>query len=102
MNKWQIDSNMFLVQRDDITPATKNTLIHRFITTMDICTGGLTTHDFLIEEKLYFLLEAKGYWRIFCKKLCHDRERVLYDANFPKDSLNIPILELRIEISVGV
>ena len=102
MNKWKIDNNMYLVQRDDITPSVKNTLVHRYIGTMDICTGVITTHDFLIEEKLFDILYSKGYWHTFCKKLCNDRERVLYDTDFPKEDLTLPILELRIEITVGV
>lgn len=102
MNKWQIDTNMYLTQRDDVMPGVKNTLIHRYIGVFDIVTGQIQGHDFLIEEQIYNALKCAGYWNIFCKKLCNDRQRVLYDADFPKDNLALPILQLEIILKVGV
>lgn len=102
MNRYKLEECIYLIARTDVCTNISNTLIHRMIGCMNVTTGNVEIHNYLIEEKLFFILESSGRWKKFCNLLCGPKERVLYNANMPLNDKNYPILELRIEISIGV
>jgi len=102
MNRYKIDNNLYVVPRYDVMPSSTKGYLKRFVGCFDVCTGQINTFNFLVNEKLYTAMASTGYWQKFCKSLCNDRERVLYDANMPKGELNLPVLTLELVIVGGL
>lgn len=92
---YKLDDNLYLQPRKDIIPASTKGYVHRYICIMDMTTGNTTPYDYLIKKELYVALKDNGYWQTFTQSHCNDKERVLYDADFPAENICLPILTLQ-------